>query len=96
MAENELSEKVGMNLNFEKCLIGSALLGLSFIASTPAEACPGGGNWCSYHPVRSGDSTGHCQHIAVSLARGEETYDPNRKCHVGHDVMTYSDYILAK
>ena len=28
MAENKLSEKAGMNLNFEKCLIGSAVLGL--------------------------------------------------------------------
>ena len=83
-------------LNVIKGLVRAAVLSISLSTSTIAEACPGGGNWCSYHPVRSGDSTGVCRHIATSIARGEETYDPSRKCHVGYEVMEYADYIFTK
>lgn len=74
-----------------------AAIGASFICIEPIHAqlqgCEGGGNWCAYHPERSGDSTGLCKHIVMDIARGKATFDPHRKCHNGFDVMTYSQYI---
>ena len=72
---------------------GVSALGISMFTANLAMACPGGGNWCSYHPVRSGDSEGLCSHIATDIAKGKIKYDANRKCHSGNEVVEYYQYI---
>lgn len=82
---------------FKAIAATAVVISASVIYSEPIHAevqgCEGGGNWCAYHPERSGDSTGLCQHIMMEIAKGKAAFNPNRKCHVGFDVMSYAQYI---
>ena len=66
--------------------------GFILLLCAPSLACPGGGNWCAYHPIRSGDSEGLCSVIAEQFSNGTLNFNPSIECHEGFHVMTYGKW----